>query len=278
MVNVKIISLILLSIILSSASIMAEQNLILNGDFEEPGVSSDNSNGWITFEKGQIIGSGWIVEENSVDIHQREYSIPWHTISGLQALDLSGDSPGCIDQDIDTEPGKKYELSFYMAANLACAPSTVSLKLYINNNIIDTVSFNTVGHSFQNMGWQLHKYKFNATDSVTRIKFCSLTDGPCGPAIDLVKLSILDSCSDKYDEGFEAGKQYCINNPSACGLYSNCDCNDGNVVGNMCATFNLFTNTLHVPCLEMGTSYWLDLKLINTEPVQLELTGFGENQ
>ncbi len=94
------------------------------------------------------------------------------------------------------------------------------------------------------------------------------------------------SCDDRYDEGyndgFEAGKEYCINNPSACGIDTGgeeecpvCQCSpsqDG------CeASFNMFTNTLHVPCLEMGKSYWLDLELINSEPVQLELKGFGEN-
>ncbi len=80
---------------------------------------------------------------------------------------------------------------------------------------------------------------------------------------------------DEHCGDFEAGKQYCINNPNACGLYSSCDCGE-NVVRNMCATFDFFTNTLHIPCLDLGISYWLDLKLINTEPVQLELTDFGK--
>ena len=45
-----------------------------------------------------------------------------------------------------------------------------------------------------------------------------------------------------------------------------------------CATFNSDNNTLHIPCLDFGTSdYWLDLRLISTSPVQLELSGFGEN-
>ncbi len=83
-----------------------------------------------------------------------------------------------------------------------------------------------------------------------------------------------DVRSDRYNEGFEAGKQYCINNPSACGLCA--QCGSGNVDGE-CASFNMFTNTLHIPCLDMGESYWLDLMLINSDPVRLEMTGFGRN-
>lgn len=71
-----------------------------------------------------------------------------------------------------------------------------------------------------------------------------------------------------YNEGFEAGKEYCRNHPEECGII---------YASGVCATFDLFTNTLHIPCLDMGTSYWLDLELISSDPVQLRLTGFGEN-
>ena len=85
-----------------------------------------------------------------------------------------------------------------------------------------------------------------------------------------------------YNEGFEAGKEYCINNPSACGIdngdESECPiCQCSPTIDSCKASFDMFTNTLHVPCLEMGKSYWLDLELISSEPVQLELKGFGEN-
>ena len=117
-----------------------------------------------------------------------------------------------------------------------------------------------------------------------------------------------------YNEGFEAGKAYCKSNPSVCGIsrgYTDDDlqrakeegyqegkefcrlhpsecgievdqeespiCTYEAVVDSCEATFNMFTNTLHVPCLDMGKSYWLDLELISSEPVQLELKGFGEN-
>lgn len=91
-----------------------------------------------------------------------------------------------------------------------------------------------------------------------------------------------DQYDDGYNDGFQAGKEYCMNNPSACGIDiedsgecppCECDLSDDTCK----ASFNMFTNTLHVPCLDMGKSYWLDLELINSGPVQLELKGFGEN-
>lgn len=44
-----------------------------------------------------------------------------------------------------------------------------------------------------------------------------------------------------------------------------------------CATFNLSSNILHIPCLDLQESeYWLDLTLTNSDPITLELTGVGE--
>ena len=45
-----------------------------------------------------------------------------------------------------------------------------------------------------------------------------------------------------------------------------------------CSTFDLFTNTLHVPCLDMGNSYWLDLQLMPGDPISFQLIDFGENK
>ncbi len=81
------------------------------------------------------------------------------------------------------------------------------------------------------------------------------------------------SCSEytkaDVDAAFEAGKQYCKTHPSECGM------DTINYVGE-CASFNIFTNTLHIPCFNMGKNYWLDLKLTNSNPVQFELSGYGE--
>ena len=109
-----------------------------------------------------------------------------------------------------------------------------------------------------------------------------------------------------YNKGFEAGKEYCKKNPSACGITvsSTTDCsseyqsgyNNGYSKGyedgknscsgtsqenpflppttsSQCATFDFISKTFSVPCFTAGKStYSLDFKLINANPVQLELT------
>ena len=116
-----------------------------------------------------------------------------------------------------------------------------------------------------------------------------------------------------YNAGYEAGKKFCQQNPSACGITvsSTTDCSseyqsgynngynkgyeDGKnscsgsgggenpflppTTSSQCATFDFFTNKFHVPCFQgSGATYWLDFKLVNQNPVQLELTKFGKNK
>jgi bilirubin oxidase len=47
------------------------------------------------------------------------------------------------------------------------------------------------------------------------------------------------------------------------------------VVDRQCATFDSATNMLHVPCFDLGESYFLDLSLINDNPIQLAVANAG---
>jgi len=45
-----------------------------------------------------------------------------------------------------------------------------------------------------------------------------------------------------------------------------------------CATYTASTGIIHVPCVKVGEkSYWADFQVSNTNPVQLDLVGVGEN-
>jgi len=82
--------------------------------------------------------------------------------------------------------------------------------------------------------------------------------------------STSDEYQQGYNAGYEAGIEYCKEHPEECGLEGERD---------NCATFNLFENKLHIPCFEIGDkTYWLDLKLIESHPVRLQLSNFGENE
>jgi len=113
----SVTSVAVLFVMLMIPSVQATE-LILNGDFETFSAR-DRSNGWVTFSAGQTIGEGWIVSANTVDLHWGEYGNAWSTVSGFQALDLTGGGRGAIYQDVATTTGMNYMLQFYMSANLA---------------------------------------------------------------------------------------------------------------------------------------------------------------
>ncbi len=62
--------------------------------------------------------------------------------------------------------------------------------------------------------------------------------------------------------------QYCFNGDISSFEKHNCS---------TCASYNVHTGNLHIPCLVLGKNYWLDLKLINVNPIQLQLISIGEN-
>ncbi len=174
------------------------------------------------------------------------------------------------------------------------------------------------------------------------------TDNPMGLLVanllvESDESDILETCSQaELEAQYEAGKQYCINNPEGCGIdigsdsqtgydqgyidgqatcedeaectqvityaqlpnadcwvmfSTSCDVPEGweivyeepsNMCGSVddtppentdnCSTFDIFSNTLHVPCFNGGsTMYWLDLELTGSEPVTLELKDLGTN-
>ena len=77
-----------------------------------------------------------------------------------------------------------------------------------------------------------------------------------------------------YDEGYKAGIEYCKNNPSSCGMSCPvCTCGGSS---NNCSTFDFMSGEFYVSCFKgANKSYWLIFKLINSNPVQMQLKSFG---
>ena len=74
-----------------------------------------------------------------------------------------------------------------------------------------------------------------------------------------------DSCSGSYNEGFEAGKEWCRQHPEECGIGGSGTCD-------YAATFDFITNTLHIPNFQ--NTYELDFSLVGTDPVTLQLKSY----
>ncbi len=152
-----------------------------NGDFEDPVLSQDTT----TRYAGQVFG-GWTVESGSIDQVRDTY---WQTPSGHQSVDLAGYcDAGTIYQDLQTIPGRAYWLRFALAGNPVGGPRVVSAEIWWGAALIDTVSFNTSGHSKTSMGWEYLEYPVIADSYTTRLRFKSLSGQCYGPAVDAVTL------------------------------------------------------------------------------------------
>lgn len=173
----------------ASAAAAPGPNLVRDGSFEHPNVDGS----LIEFTAPSSFGVAeqpWKVVAGNVDIHgtfqQAEI--------GNQSLDLNGDRPGTIEQDIPTAPGQTYLIRFWLAGNPspACPFSIKRLTVSWAGSKVVTLSFDITGHSEQDMGWKQHTYMVTAQSSVTTLRFESLKpnegDQRCGPMLDRIKV------------------------------------------------------------------------------------------
>ena len=177
--------------LLSSLGASAAPDLIQNGSFETPPVSNV-AGGYDTYFAGQSF-DGWTVGGNSIDVVGDNLSAwaSWIPASGHQSVDLNGSAPGSIFQDIHTIPGQAYDLSFALAANAINALPVVQMSFYWQDQIVDTVSFQTV-YNRSAPGWTYYDYLITAPTDLARLKFESAAGGTAGPAIDDVSLRVRD--------------------------------------------------------------------------------------
>ena len=165
--------------VLTLPDVIPPQNLVTNGSFETPLVMGS----YAAYSAGQTI-DGWTVESSKVDLVETL----WQAADGAQSVDLNGNGPGTIYQDVATVPGQEYYLHFALAGNTAAAPTIKTNQVWWNNSPLDTVMFNITGHSTADMGWTNLEYLVTATNTITRIRFASQSYGNYGPAVDAVTL------------------------------------------------------------------------------------------
>jgi hypothetical protein len=89
-------------------------NLVVDGDFTNPTIS----NSFNTYVAGDHIGA-WLVTSGSVSVagsvdHIGTYWVP--PTPGTHTVDLDGNNPGGISQDINLNPGT-YKLTFSLSGN-----------------------------------------------------------------------------------------------------------------------------------------------------------------
>ena len=161
----------------------APKNLLVNGSFEDGPEAGD----FLPLDPGSTDIKGWTVTRAQVDYIGGH----WKAADGGRSLDLHG-SPGLggLRQAFPTVTGRKYRVTFAMAANPNFHPDAGSVKMLCVRAAgkKEAFSFDGAGKAVDQMGWVTKVWEFTAVEDETTLEFHTLEtdDASCGPALDNV--------------------------------------------------------------------------------------------
>lgn len=198
LVGAIISSIVFSSFVVTEGSTLAigqsvsSANLIKNGSFETPVVANPCPNGGATnptpyictYFTGSTGISHWTVGGNSIDLVRKPTGIPE---TGSQLVDLSGDAPGSLEQNVSTESGVSYTLRWYIHAygkhSTGTGPITKITAVYWDGKLVTKV------RSFANV-WKIYRVTVEANSVVSTVQFEDVTpdEGYNGPLLDGVSL------------------------------------------------------------------------------------------
>ncbi len=163
--------IIMVALLAGVGTVSAAANLVTNGGFESP-VLVPNPDGFLRITSGL---TGWtIIAPGNIDL----VGPYWIPSEGVQSIDLSGGRRGAISQDIPTESGKLYDLSFDMAGNPVGPPTEKSVEVFWGGVSQGISTFSTTGHSQLSMGWKTEgRLLLPSTASSTELRFVDKSDG-----------------------------------------------------------------------------------------------------
>lgn len=175
-------------------------NILMNGDFEEP-ITGTPGTGAFPFQPGPVDNyqggrtlRGWVVGGDSIDVVPSNF---WRAAHGKQSIDLNGLGPGYIYQDLNTVPGATYQLRFAMAGNgNALTKNITTMAVLWSGLVADILTFDTSSQTSGDLAWEYYEYTLIANQVITRLAFQSLSpktkagaaSACCGAALDDVSL------------------------------------------------------------------------------------------
>ncbi|MDY6784121.1 MAG: DUF642 domain-containing protein [Cyanobacteriota bacterium] len=143
----------------------AQKNLIVNGSFETPVVDL------LGFEPSI---EGWTVSEgDAIEIDSQIVSSP---SEGAQFVELDGNQVSKIEQDIPTQAGKTYKLSFAFSPR----PGTADNKLNVRWGDKVVAQLDESGETLTAPDWKVYSYEVKADGSTTRLSFDDLNEASDG--------------------------------------------------------------------------------------------------
>ena len=184
---------------LEERALLAADNLLANGSFENGPYMPTWGYRWLY--EGSTELPGWSVTQESVDW----VGSYWAAADGARSMDLDGFAPGGIAQSFATRPGQQYKVKFSMAGSPASSTQPVKRLRVEAAGQSQTFSFDVLGHTTSDMGWQTDTWSFTATAETTTLVLASLsTSGStAGPAVDDVQVTaaneapVLDPIADQ---------------------------------------------------------------------------------
>ena len=154
-------------------------NLIANGSFEH----GTTPGSYLTIKMASNDLDDWSVTKGTVDV----VGTLWPASDGVRSIDLDGVSFGAISQNIKTDPGKTYVVTFDLSGNGYGPPTVKAIRLSAGSDN-SRYTFDMTKRPYHSMGWQTHTWRFVAGHKSTTITFESLDteNGYFGPILDNV--------------------------------------------------------------------------------------------
>lgn len=165
----------------------ADAATIVNGSFE---IGIPDPGAFATVPAGDTNITGWTVGGAGVDY----IGTYWFAQDGVRSVDLSALAAGSLSQDIATDVGTRYRVSFYMSGNPDGAPSIKTLTASAGAESAD-YSIDASTFASPDLIWTRYTLAFTALASSTTLTFASGNDSAWGAALDNVAITAIPEAS-----------------------------------------------------------------------------------
>ncbi|MDN3919662.1 DUF642 domain-containing protein [Roseateles violae] len=168
-------------------------NLLVNGSFEDIGGAALQGWGGYTFGAGYSDTlAGWTISSGSVDVTVTGSA--WGAAQdGVHSLDLNGWESGVLSQQLQTQIGQSYQVSFAFSRNASGAPDPAIALVTAGNAALQLSAPNDAGRfgSPYAMKWEQAGFQFTATEALTTLSFSASVPGNGGVYLDAVSVTAL---------------------------------------------------------------------------------------
>lgn len=157
----------------------ASAQSVMNPSYE----TGPATGGWTRVNLGSQAVEGWTVDKGNID----HIGTMWQAADGGRSIELNGDAPGRIRQEVQTTPGSQYLVEFALSGNWG-GHWNKKVRI-IAGDESELFFFDSTGNTSQNMRWEDRQFVFTADAATTRLFFASNNYGKHGGAVDNIRIS-----------------------------------------------------------------------------------------